>query len=64
MRLVSRLDNETGDTLVWCGGVDFDPIATQGKLQEMGLSIVTIRDDKWAVVDQAEKVLKEKEDGR
>jgi hypothetical protein len=64
MRLVSRIDNETGETVVWCGGEDFDPITTQAQLQEAGLSLVTIRDDKWAVVDLAGKVLEENDDGR
>ena len=64
MRLISRMDNETGETLVWCGGEDFDPVTTQAQLQASGLSLVEVRDDNWAVVDLASKVLEEKEDGR
>lgn len=64
MRLVSRIDDETGDTLVWCGGEDFDPMATQAQLQASGLSMVSIRDDKWAVVKLDNGVLEENEDGR
>lgn len=61
--LISRIDNETGETLVWCGD-DFDPVTTQAQLQASGLSLVQIRDDKWAVVDLASKVLEENENGR
>lgn len=64
MRLISRMDNETGETLVWCGTEDFDVVTTQAQLQASGLSLVEIRDDKWAVVDISSKVLEEKNDGR
>jgi hypothetical protein len=64
MRTVSRIDTDTGETLVWCGGEDFDPVATQAQLQASGLSMVRIRDDKWAVVDLVNKVLEENDDGR
>ncbi len=63
MQIISRIDNETGETLVWCGE-NFDPITTQSQLQASGLSLVRIRDDKWAVVDLASKVLEENENGR
>lgn len=64
MRLISRMDNKTGETLVWCGGEDFDPVTTQAQLQASGLSLVEIRDDKWAVVDLSSKVLGENKDVR
>ena len=64
MLTVSRIDSETGETLVWCGSEDFDPVATQAELQASGLSMVSIRDDKWAVVDLTKNVLEENENGR
>jgi hypothetical protein len=61
--LISRMDSDTGETLVWCGD-DFDPVTTQAQLQASGLSLVRVRDDKWAVVDLASKVLEENKNGR
>jgi hypothetical protein len=63
MRLISRIDSETGDTLVWCGD-DFNPIATQTSLQQTGLTLLKIREDKWAVVGPIATLDEENEDGR
>jgi hypothetical protein len=63
MRLISRIDAETGDTLVWCGD-DFNPIATQTSLQQTGLTLLKIREDKWAVVGPIATLDEENEDGR
>ena len=63
MLTVSRIDEETGETLVWWGGDDFDPLTAQASLRASGLSVIKVRDDKWAVVDLASRVLKENEDG-
>jgi hypothetical protein len=61
--LISRIEDETGDALVWCGD-DFDPIATQLGLQEAGLTLLEIRDDKWAVVGPVPVLREESENGR
>jgi hypothetical protein len=63
MRLVSRIDADTGDTLVWCGD-DFNPIATQTSLQQSGLTLLKLREDKWAVVGPIAMLDEENEDGR
>jgi len=61
MLTATRIDEETGKQLVWCGGENFNPIEMQASLQTSGLTLKEIRDDKWAVV---ESVAKEIEDGR
>jgi hypothetical protein len=63
MRLISRIDADTGDTLVWCGE-DFNPIATQTSLQQSGLTLLKVREDKWAVVGPIAMLDEENEDGR
>lgn len=63
MRLISRIDADTGDTLVWCGEA-FDPIATQTSLQKSGLTLLKIREDKWAIVGPIAMLDEENEDGR
>jgi hypothetical protein len=63
MRLISRIDADTGDTLVWCGD-DFNPIATQTSLQQSGLTLLKVREDKWAVVGPIAMLDEENEDGR
>jgi hypothetical protein len=63
MRLISRIDADTGDTLVWCGE-DFNPIATQTSLQQSGLTLLKVREDKWAVVGPIATLDEENEDGR
>lgn len=63
MRLISRIDADTGDTLVWCGD-DFNPIETQTSLQKSGLSLLKIREDKWAIVGPVALLDEENEDGR
>jgi hypothetical protein len=63
MRLITRIDDVTGDTLIWCGE-DFDPMATQASLQESGLTLLEIRDDKWAVVGPVSLLNEENYNGR
>jgi len=63
MQLISRIDADTGDTLVWCGD-DFNPIATQTSLQKSGLTLLKIREDKWAIVGPIAMLDEENEDGR
>ena len=58
MKLISRFDTDTGDTLVWCGD-SFNPIETQKALFASGLSLKEIRDDKWAVVESSSKITDE-----
>ena len=54
MRLVTKLDVETDETLLWCGGTDFDIIQAQTKLNRAGMSIQAVREDKWAMVGPLE----------
>ena len=62
MLLISRIDAYTGDTLIWCGD-DFNPIETQVSLQKSGLTLLKIREDKWAIVGPVELLDEENKDG-
>ena len=50
MQMVTKVDVTTGETLLWCGGADFDIIQAQSKLNNAGMSIQEVRKDKWAIV--------------
>jgi len=63
MQLISRIDADTGETLIWCGD-DFNPLDTQMSLQKSGLTLLKIREDKWAVVGPVGLLEEENEDGR
>jgi len=54
MRMVTRVDAETGETLLWCGGENFDIIQAQRELNNAGKSIQEVREDKWATVGPME----------
>ena len=54
MRMVTRVDTSSGETLLWCGGDDFDIIQAQKKLNSSGMSIQEVREDKWATVGPVE----------
>jgi len=65
MQTITRVDASTGETLVWCGGADFNIIQTQKKLNNAGMSLLEIREDKWATVGHLEKPGEEEvRDGR
>ena len=66
MRMVTRVDAETDEMLLWCGGKDFDIIQAQRKLNNAGMSLQEIRKDRWASVGPLEIPGGEKEasDGR
>lgn len=49
MRLVTKTDPETNETLVWCGAEDFNPIQMQKRLRSAGLTMLEVREDRWAV---------------
>ncbi len=50
MRMVTRTDAETNEMLLWCGGDDFDIIQAQKELNDAGMSLQKVRNDKWATV--------------
>lgn len=50
MRLVTRVDTDTGETLMWCGGTKFDLIQAQKQLRIAGMVIQEVREDRWALV--------------
>ena len=54
MQMVTRVDVSTGETLLWCGGADFDIIQAQKKLNSSGMSLLEVREDKWATVGRQE----------
>ena len=54
MRMVTRVDVETNEMLLWCGGEDFDVIKAQKQLNDAGMSIQEVRDDQWATVGPVE----------
>ena len=65
MRMVTRVDAETHEMLLWCGGEDFDIIQAQQELNNAGMSLQAVRDDKWATVGPVETPeAKEAPDGR
>ena len=66
MRMVTRMDDATGEMLLWCGGGNFDLIQTQKQLQLAGQSLLEIREDKWAPIGPTLLVKSEEEvhDGR
>ena len=47
---ITKVDAATGETLMWCGGSDFNIIQAQKKLNNGGMSLQEIRKDKWALV--------------
>ncbi len=54
MRMITRVDAETNEMLLWCGGEDFDVIQAQKELTNAGMSLIKVRDDKWATVGPVE----------
>ncbi len=54
MQMITKVDVETGETLLWCGGTGFDIIQAQRKLNNAGMSLQEIRKDKWASVGPLE----------
>ncbi len=65
MRMVTRTDAETNEMLLWCGGKDFDIIQAQKELNNAGMSLQEVREDKWATVGPVETPeVKEAADGR
>jgi len=54
MQMVTRVDVATGETLLWCGGTDFNIIQAQKKLNSAGMSLQEVREDKWALVGRIE----------
>ena len=54
MRMVTRVDVETGETLLWCGSEDFNIIQAQRELNNAGMSIQSVREDKWATIGPVE----------
>ena len=47
MKMITRLD-ESGKTLLWCGDSSFNIISAQTRLNQSGLQILKMREDKWA----------------
>ncbi len=65
MKTVTRVDAETGEMLLWCGGADFDVIKAQKQLNDAGMSLREVRKDKWATVGPVETPeVEEATDGR
>ncbi len=65
MRMVTKVNAETNEMLLWCGGEDFDVIKAQKELNSAGMSIIEVRDDKWATVGPVETPeVKENHNGR
>ena len=65
MQTVTRIDDATGETLMWCGGADFDIIQAQKNLNNAGYTLLEIREDQWAVMGRRENPEgKEADDGR
>ena len=66
MQTITRVDADSGETLIWCGRRDFDIIQAQKKLNNAGMTLLTIREDKWASVGPLEIPEREEEasDGR
>jgi hypothetical protein len=65
MRMVTRVDAETDEMLLWCGGEDFDIIQAQKELNNAGMSLQEVRNDKWATVGPVETPeVEENGDGR
>ncbi len=54
MRMVTRTDAETNEMLLWCGGEDFDIIQAQKELNNAGMSLLGVREDRWATVGPVE----------
>lgn len=54
MRMVTRVDAETNEMLLWCGGEDFDIIQAQKELNVAGMSLREVREDQWATVGPVE----------
>jgi hypothetical protein len=52
--MVTKLDAETNEMILWCGGEDFDIIQAQKELNNAGMSIRNVREDKWATVSPVE----------
>jgi hypothetical protein len=52
--MITRVDAETNKMLLWCGGEDFDVIKAQKELNNAALSLLEVRDDKWATVGPME----------
>ena len=50
MRLVTRVDTDTGETLMSCGGEDFNLIQAQKQLRNAGMVMQEVREDRWAIV--------------
>ncbi len=65
MRMVTKLDAETDEMLLWCGGEDFNIIQAQKELNNAGISLREVRKDKWATVGPMETPeVEEATDGR
>jgi len=50
MRLVTRVDTDTRETLMWCGGKDFNLIQAQKQLRNAGMVMQEVREDRWATI--------------
>lgn len=48
--VITRVDEKTGQTLLWCGSEPFDIMKIQRNLNRSGLVINEIREDKWATL--------------
>ena len=59
--IITKIDDKTGETLLWCGEKSFSILETQKELNRFGYVLQKIKEDKWGILSYTN--LKENKNG-